>query len=248
MTNQVNTMATATNQVEQDKLIQPPPHLTIELSDCVESVGIGLVSAERAQRLLPPGLKLLNDGQPVTPLVVLGAQCQGIAVTGAVPSAGAYVQIGLVIAPPDGTGEINIFMLWHFTTHLTLVRSLKSLGLDSQHVPNLGYDVTLGGKAGSTRITVPAPAQPALILAGSITEPNEPISFVGNWWAKTERGLLKMNSTVPAALVSEAQLTLTTRADSALGRLIGDDTLDFAALQRFNSFKQAHTAVSVLNA
>ena len=245
MTNQVNTMTPSANQAEQTKIIQPPPQLTIELTDCVESVGIGLVNAERAQHLLPPGFKLLNDGGPVTPLVVLGAQCQGIAVTGAVPSPGAYVQIGLVIAPPDNTGEINILMLWHFTTHLTLARGLKSLGLNSQHLPTLDYDVTLGGKAGSTRITVPAPAQPPLILGGKISEPTEPISFAGNWWAKTERGLLKMSSTVPHALASDAQLTLTTRADNPLGRLIGADTLSFAALQRFNIFKQAQTAVSL---
>ena len=106
--------------------------------------------------------------------------------------------------------------------------------------------MTLGGKASSTRITVPAPAQPPLILAGKISEPTEPISFAGNWWAKTAHRLLKMSSTVPHALASDAQLTLTTRADNSLGRLIGDDTLSFAALQRFNSFKQARTAVSVV--
>ena len=94
-------------------------------------------------------------------------------------------------------------------------------------------------------ITVPAPAQPPLILGGKISEPTEPISFAGNWWAKTERGLLKMSSTVPHALASDAQLTLTTRADNPLGRLIGADTLSFAALQRFNIFKQAQTAVSL---
>lgn len=104
----------------------------------------------------------------------------------------------------------------------------------------------LTGKAGSTQITVPAPTQPALTLAGAIHEPSQPITFNGSWWAKVDDGLLKMNSFVPASLVGEAQLTLTTHAASPLGHLIGGDTLTFAVLQRFNTFSLARTAVSVL--
>ncbi|MDQ3250244.1 MAG: hypothetical protein M3Q45_13680, partial [Chloroflexota bacterium] len=135
--------------------------------------------------------------------------------------------------------------LWHFTTHLLLSRHLHGVGLNTQHVPAIGYDVTVGGKAGSTSISVPTPALPALTLAGTITEPSQPISFVGNWWATADGGLLKMNSTVPEARVGEAQLMLTTRADSPLGQLIGGTTMGFAALQRFNTFVQAHTEVSL---
>ena len=242
MTNQQNTMTLA------QPAILPPVSFTIALTDGVENVGIGLVSTERAQQLLPPPFKLANNGEPVTPLVVLAAECQGIAVTGAVPTPGAFVQVGLIVAPPDGTGEINIFTLWHYTTHLTLARALKNAGLDSQHVPTIEYDVTLGGKAGSTRLTVPAPGQPPLMLAGAIREPSQPVTFNGNWWAKAGNRLLKLNSVVPAATFSDAQLTLTTRAENPLGRLIGDEALNFAILQRFNTFPQVRTEVSVLAA
>lgn len=226
----------------------PPVNLTIALTDGVENVGIGLVNTARAQQLLPPPFKLANNGEPVTPLVVLAARCQGIAVTGATPTPGTFVQVGLIVAPPDGTGEINIFMLWHYTTHLTLARALKNAGLNSQHVPSIEYDVTLGGKAGSARLTVPAPGQPPLLLAGAIREPNQSVTFNGNWWAKAGERLLKLNSLVPAATFSEAELTLTTRAANPLGHLIGGETLNFAILQRFNTFPQVRTEVSVLAA
>ncbi|MFN8495121.1 MAG: hypothetical protein U0350_46395 [Caldilineaceae bacterium] len=243
MTNQKDRLA-----IPATTVLPPPAILTIELTDGVENVGIGLVSTERAQTLLPPPFKLANNGEPVTPLVVLAARCQGIAVTGATPTPGTFVQIGLIVAPPDGTGEINIFTLWHYTTHLTLARALKNAGLDSQHVAAIEYDVTLGGKAGSTRLTVPAPGQPPLLLAGAIREPNQPVTFNGNWWAKAGNRLLKLNSVVPTATFSEAALTLTTRVTNPLGHLIGGETLNFAILQRLNTFPQVRTEVSVLAA
>lgn len=242
MTN-LETLATP----DQEKVL-PPANLTIDLTDGVENVGIGLVATERAQALLPPPFKLANTGEPVTPLVVLAARCQGIAVTGAVPTPGTFVQIGLIVAPPDGTGEINIFTLWHYTTHLTLMRALKNAGLNSQHVPDIEYDVILGGKAGSARLTVPSPGQPPLLLAGAIREPSQPVTFNGNWWGKAGNRLLKLNSVVPAATFGDAELTLTTRATNPLGRLIGGETLNFAILQRFNTFPRVLTTVSVLAA
>lgn len=242
----MTTIKTVATDASKMQIIQPPADLTIELTDGVESVGVGLVSTDRAQGLLPAGFKLANNGEPVTPLVVLAARCEGIAVTGAEPSRGIFTQVGLAIAPPDGTGEINIYTLWHYTTHRTLLRSLQSLGLPSQYVSTLDYQVTLGSKAGTTGITIPAPAQPPLMLAGDIHEPTQAVTFNGNWWAKAGSRLLKLNSVVPTATFGEAQLTLTTRADNQLGRLIGGTTLSFAVLQRFNTFPQVHTTVTLV--
>ena len=243
MTTAIDTMV----PLAQEQIL-PPVNFTIALTDGVENVGIGLVSTEQAKQLLPSPFKLANNGEPVTPLVVLAARCQGIAVTGAVPTPGTFVQIGLIVAPPDGTGEINIFTLWHYTTHLTLARALKNAGIASQHVPTIEYDLALGGKAGSARLTVPAPGQPPLLLAGAIREPSQSITFNGNWWAKAGNRLLKLNSVVPDATFSDAELTLTTRATNPLGHLIGGETLNFAILQRFNTFPRVRTEVSVLAA
>jgi hypothetical protein len=85
-------------------------------------------------------------------------------------------------------------------------------------------------------------------LAGAIREPNQPVTFNGNWWAKAGNRLLKLNSVVPSATFGDAELTLTTRATNPLGHLIGGETLNFAILQRFNIFPQVRTEVSVLAA
>lgn len=230
-----------------DRVPAAPPAFTIELTDCIESVGVGLVSSVRARRLLPPEFALPIDGQPLTPLVVLAMRCQGIAIDDNTARPGIIVQVGLVIAPPDGTGDVNSFTLWHFTTHSPLARRLRDAGLSVQLVPTIAYDVALGGKLHSTQVTVPAPAQPAFDLCGSISEPSQPLSLTGNWWAKGSKGLVKQASQVPAGLVGEAQLTLTTAADSPLGQLIDGASFSFPVLQRFNTFAQAQTQVSLVS-
>ena len=229
---------------EQDTAITS--NFTITLADCVESVGVGLVSTERALALVPSEFRLAGDGQPVTPLVVLAIKGNGIAVAGYKPQAGKLVQVGLVIAPPDGTGDVNTFLLWHYTSDARLARSLKRLGLDTQYIPSIGYDVSRDGNGGSTSISVPHPARPTLSLSGMVAAPGMPGAFVANWWARVERGLMKMQTSVPDGLIGEAQLTLTTGADTPLGRLIGGDSMTFAVLQRFNMFPHARTEVSII--
>ena len=54
-----------------------------------------------------------DDGQPVKPLVVRTARCSGIAVDGQEAKPGEVVQIGAVTVPPDGTGDINNYTIWH---------------------------------------------------------------------------------------------------------------------------------------
>jgi hypothetical protein len=83
----------------------------VELTDCVESIGVTLVSTERARALVPPEFHLVGEAAPVTPLVVRTAPC-GIAVAGQKPNVGSITQIGLVIIPPDFTGDINNYTLW----------------------------------------------------------------------------------------------------------------------------------------
>ena len=73
-----------------------------------------------------------------------------------------------------------------------------------------------------------------------------PNGFVANWWARHERGLLKVSTTVPEGLIGEAQLGLRTNADSELGRLIGGGSLGFAVLQRYNTFPYARTELSIV--
>src|SRR5262249_17931543 len=95
-----------------------------------------------------PGLERLRAGNragpPVTPPGVRTADCGGIAVEGRRPRAGSIVQIGVVIVPPDGTGDINNYTLWYYTSDARLANGLQRLGVDAQQVPTLDYAFDLG--------------------------------------------------------------------------------------------------------
>ena len=62
-------------------------------------------------------------------MVVLANKSAGITVGGRPAEPGEYVLIGLLLAPPDGTGAFNTLLLWHYTSHPQLARGLRSFGV-----------------------------------------------------------------------------------------------------------------------
>lgn len=219
---------------------------SVGFSNCVESIGVTLVPTERARPLVPPEFHLVGEDTPVTPLVVRTARC-GIAVAGHSPRTGAIVQIGLVIVPPDFTGDINNYTLWYYTTDVDLARHLQRLGVAAQYVPTIKYYAPVGaGQPAPFFVAVPRPGNPALWLQGTVTESENPAgSFVANWWRKTLGGSVKMNTNVPSIFVGSADLVLRTEPDSGLGQLIGGSATGFPVLQQFNTFPTAEMQVSV---
>ena len=90
--------------------VEPPGDArssAVEFSDCIESIGVGLVPTAQAEALVPAPFIVVGAGTPVTPLVVRTSDCGGIAVDDGPTKAGSVVQIGVVIVPPDFTGDIN---------------------------------------------------------------------------------------------------------------------------------------------
>ena len=229
----------------------PPPadNFAVEFSNCVESIGVTLVSTEEARPLVPSEFHLVGDGGPVTPLVVRTARCD-IAVAGRAPNVGSIAQIGLVIVPPDFTGDINNYTLWYNTSDAELANHLVRLGVSAQHVQNIAYGYVQGA-AGSPvpfSVEIPRPGEPAFSLAGVVTRSETPSgSFVANWWQRGRSGNVKMNTNVPSIFIGSADLTLTTDSDSELGQLIGGGSTGFPILQQFNTFTAAHMAVSVVS-
>ena len=65
------------------------------------------------------------------------------------------------------------------------------------------------------------------------------------WWVKGNAGSVRMDTTVPEIFIGTANLTLTTDASNPLGQLIGGGSAGFPLLQQFNTFPNAHMAVSV---
>lgn len=215
----------------------------VEFSDCVESIGVGLVSTAQAEVLVPAPFIVVGTGTPVTPLVVRTSDCGGIAVDGGPTKAGSVVQIGVVIVPPDFTGDINSYTLFYYTSDVKLAHRLADTGLPAQHVGHLTYDVTPGAP-GELHVRVPRPGSPALSVDGTVGNPAPAGSFVANWWVGTDAGAIKMSTTVPAITIGAADLVLTTNPGGALGHLIGGESIGFPLVQQFNAFAGAHMDVT----
>lgn len=218
----------------------------VEFTDCVESIGVGLIPTAQALALVPAEFHLVGEGQPVTPIVVRTARCGRIAVDGNRAKAGSVVQIGVVIVPPDFSGDINNYTLWYYTSDAKLAHHLERLGVAAQHVPTIDYDYEPGGPGSPLFVAVPRPGSPRLVLDGTVVESTTPAgSFEAIWWAKRNRGSVRMDTLVPAISIGSANLTLTTDAGSALGQLIGGSSAGFPVLQQFNTFSSANMRVSV---
>lgn len=219
----------------------------VEFRDCVESIGVGLVPTSQARAFVPSDFVLVGDGQPVTPIVVRTARCGGISVDGGRFRRGTIVQIGAVIVPPDFTGDINNYAIWYYTDNLELAIYLLIAGVPAQFVPTIGYDYD-AGDPGRLRVVVPWPGEPPLRVDGQVWASDVSAgSFLANWWVKSRGRYVKMSTDVPEIAIGGADLTLRTRRNSPLGKLIGGDSTGFPALQQFNTFGGAQMTVSLIS-
>ena len=218
----------------------------VEFTDCVESIGVTLVSTESARAFVPAEFILVGEGQPVTPLVVRTASCRGIAVNGHQSKTGEIIQIGLVIVPPDGTGDINNYTVWYSSSDARLAAQLSKAGVGAQLVTTIDYD--FDPAEDSLFVMVPMPGSPRLALSGAVhPSPFPSGSFLANWWQQTEAGNVKMSTNVPVIHIGGADLTLTTHPGGSLGQLIGGGSTGFPLLQQFNIFGSAHMEVSLIS-
>ena len=229
-------------------VVEPPTNATLsaaEFSDCIESIGVGLVPTAQAEALVPAPFIVVGTGGPMTPLVVRTSDCGGISVDGRPTKAGSVVQIGVVIVPPDFTGDINTYTLFYYTSDVKLAHRLEDNGVPAQHVGHLTYDFTTGAP-GELHVRVPRPGTPTLSIDGIVGTPVPTGSFVANWWIGTVAGAIKMSTSVPAIAIGDAKLVLTTNPGGPLGQLIGGAGIGFPLVQQFNSFTGAHMDVTLV--
>ena len=218
------------------------PGFTVEFSDCVESIGVTMVSTSRARTYVPHQFILAGEGQPVTPLVVRTARCNAVATAGHEAKTAAIIQIGAVIVPPDFSGDINNYTIWYSTSESKLATELQRAGINSQLVPTIDYDYRLSSLLS---VRVPAPGCPQLELFGDVHPTATPGgSFVANWWQQTGAVVVKMRTEVPVIKIGTANLTLTTDQSGELGQLIGGLSTGFPIIQQFNAFSSALMVVS----
>jgi hypothetical protein len=218
----------------------------VEFSDCVESIGVTLVSTESARAYVPAEFILVGEGQPVTPLVVRTASCRGIAVDGRQSKPGEIIQIGLVIVPPDGTGDINNYTVWYSSNDAILATQVRQTGVTAQIVSTIDYG--FDPAVNSLFVLLPRPGWPRLALSGAVQpSPFAAGSFLANWWQQTEAGKVKMSTNVPVINIGAANLTMTTDPNGPLGQLIGGGSTGFPVLQQFNTFGAAHMEISIVS-
>lgn len=215
----------------------------VKLKTVQESIGVGLVATESVRELVPDGFQLAGEGTPVTPVVVRTARSE-IAVAGQRSRLGTIVQIGAIIVPPDGTGDINNFTLFYYTDDLRLAIRLLLSGVKAQYSPTLKFQL---GKNNSFQAKVRFPSEPQFTVEGTVTPPAPPAgSFVANWWDQSFFGTTKMTTSVPAIAIGGADLVLKTSPHNELGQLIGSDTLNFPVIQQYNTFANATLTVELI--
>lgn len=226
-----------------------PSSFEVKFTDCIESIGVGLVPTGQVRALVPAEFHLVGEGQPVTPVVVRTADCGGIAVAGQRAKAGSIVQIGVVIVPPDFTGIINNYTLWYYTSDAKLAHQLEIAGINAQHVPTIDYNYEPSGTGNPSPLNVRLcqPGEPCLGLAGTVIESATLAgSFEANWWVKAGDAIVKMDTLVPQISIGSANLLLTTDASNPLGQLLGGGSTGFPALEQFNTFTSARMTVSAV--
>jgi len=225
-----------------------PAPFDVEFIGCVESIGVGLAPTANVVALTPAPFIPVGIGTPVSPVVVRTADCLGIGVDGRKPERGSIVQVGAVIVPPDGQGDINNYTFWYYTTEEKLAQRLQDLGVAAQHVGSLSYDLepALPGVPNDLTVVVRRPGNPRFMLEGSVTPTTTPSgSFEAIWWQQTSVGAIRMDTRVPVIAISTvSDMTLATDPSSALGALIGGSTLPFVAIQQFNLLPAARMSVT----
>jgi hypothetical protein len=216
----------------------------VSFADCVESIGVALASTETVSAHVPPPFVPAGIGTPVTPLVVRTASCASISVDGKPGRSGSVVQIGAVIVPPDGTGDINNYTLRYYSDDRKLVEALERAGLAVTKV-EIGYHFADADAASSLDVTVTARGRSPLHLSGSVAPASAPAgSFLANWWVNAHRGALRLSTNVPEIAIGSAALVLDVRAHGALDELFGGTSVPFPILEQFNVFAAAEMHVS----
>jgi hypothetical protein len=216
----------------------------VEFTDCSELASITTITVAKARTVVPATFTLAGDASGV-PFVVRVAHCHAVSIDGRAPEAGTVAQLGVSIVSPDGTGDINNYTAWYYTTSKRLAVKLQLLGVPAQWVPRLGYHlVPNSANTGTLGIHV-AIGHPAFHLTAPVIEPAAAAAaFEANWWIQSGTHRTKMSTPIPALRFGTATTTMTTPSNGQLGRLLDGPTETFALLDSYNRFPDAHMTVA----
>jgi hypothetical protein len=173
---------------------------------------------------VPSNYVIVPFGSGVAGLVVRASECAGLSIGGSPAKPVRIAQVGVAIASPDGTGQINNYTLLYATNDSRLAEALQELGLPAGLDPLLAYEFSTS--SGEVYVAVAPPGVPAYFHTGTATEaPPGGDPVVANWWAQTRHGTLKMATSIPAISYGfPTNTVLHTSKTSLLGQIIGGNT------------------------
>jgi hypothetical protein len=217
----------------------------VDFTNCTEMASLAPVPVSAVRSRVPSSYALANEAAGTTFIVVRIANCQGTSVAGHATGPGTVAQVGVNLVSPDGTGDINNYALWYYTTNARLFARLRAIGVSAaQFVPNISYQFTSTG-AGTGNLQIRVPGAPAFTVGGPVVVPTAAaVPYTANWWEDSRRGSVRMNTPIPAIQFSSATMTLRTGRHSALGDIFGASTVTFPIFDSYNTFPAAHMNVA----
>jgi hypothetical protein len=204
---------------------------TVELGGCSEAIGVAAVPIGDVQPLVPAPYVIAEGPEGFASLVVRASRCASASVDGGAPEELKVAQIGVVLVPPDGTGDINNYALALVTSSPGFQQKLSRAGLPAVLDPDLVYEVTPDppGDGGELFVDVSPSSAPAWFLSGTVTDPPQgsDFPFVANWWFSGPRGQMKMATSIPLLGYGSGSIQAFTRRDSLLGSLLAGNVASF---------------------
>lgn len=225
---------------------KPKKSLEVNFSGCTEFAGLTFVPTENVEGLVPPEYPLAHFTTEAEAVVVVRvAKCSSVQVKGGRARAGTVAQVGVTLAGPDATSDINNYTLWYATDNKELAHELTKLGVDAEYSRDVDYEFAGGSGTGSFDISVSAPHVPDYSLSGTATAPTQAaVPFVASWWYETCQGTVQMRTDLPQIQFGASAMTLSaTGAD--LRDIVGSGPVTFPALDSYNTFAQAEMIVTV---
>jgi hypothetical protein len=219
---------------------------SVDFAGCREVANVGNAPTANIRPLVPAEFTLAGDAT-TTPFVVRTVHCDSVSVDGKQAKESNVVQIGAVILPPDGDGDINNYTLFYDASDSQLAVALAHLGVPAKVVPQLEESLVVNPDgSGQYHFAVPAPFQPPLTFDGPVGAPFATIPFTANWWFSSDQGTVKMASSFPQLDFAGNEVVLTVPEGSVLAEILGTTTVsDWPNLALFDHFPTAHMDVTV---
>lgn len=220
--------------------------LEVNFEGCSEFAGLTFVPADNVEDLVPPQFELVHFTTEAEAVVVVRvANCAAVRVKNGPARAGTVAQVGVTLAGPDATSDINNYTLWYVTDNRKLAQELVKYGVDAEYSPDIAYDFSPDSSGtGPFDIAVSAPRAPDYVLEGSASVPTFPaVSFIASWWYESCNGTVQMRTTLPQIQFGPSSMTLTALGNR-LQDIVGDGPVSFPGLDSYNTFDQATMIVT----